>query len=738
MEFSHMTNKRFDPEVFGPRNDSKPWQKRPEDNRFCSYWQSKTVLPSAGRPETLPWDGLIRVRAWNEGDILRRGVNRVWPKSGAYPLAEGYVPVILGQGRASAKLVSPEEPICADGQPHEIVVQFVSARSGKPIEQGDVSWELVTDAPQPGGTVDPTQATIGKGDEGKVRFNYTPPELTYTPGASYRQDIRCFLGTDDKRRDAGTVTVFLSPEIRAEVSAKKCGLDFEPRYPLTLPCDTAPDRIVGHVGFVSLYPGFPDTFDVFDAAPLITVTTADGPVDISLQSRTDAKGNYTWTLPELTPGLAKIDAESPRRKRTLEPFREESAGDLDDPSFKIVTDYRDRLNNGYPKLHSLVGGPMMIDLARQPQVMARHLCDKLEQHCEKCKEGLRIEKDVLAATMLVDLLADHLLDVGMQNLGEFMKALWDLLNEFIQLGEKIFGALAKLGGKVLPYLIPPLRNMINLALPIVERFFPDAAMRIALTMEAMSRGMISPERVLQQLWGEASQAFIGAVRQSMQAIAAQAVQMIERAVAAGMLSKAAGLAQSQAVKALDELFEKLIAAPAQAYPIAAKEMLRDTLGLTKMSDAATRAIGATIKNIEAFEPYRGALGDGAAYLARIRRIADELADRERSRADLSHTFDALSASAEFMMTIATAVVFLSGFLAVGTAGAGVGPALAAGSAALVAREAAKKAIEKILALAKIGYKAYLGYLLVAAYAALLADYEFRTLEVTSSNPGATP
>ena len=124
--------------------------------------------------------------------------------------------------------------------------------------------------------------------------------------------------------------------------------------------------------------------------------------------------------------------------------------------------------------------------------------------------------------------------------------------------------------------------------------------------------------------------------------------------------------------------------------------------------------------------------------ARSVMFADELADRERSRADLSHTFDALSASAEFMMTIATAVVFLSGFLAVGTAGAGVGPALAAGSAALVAREAAKKAIEKILALAKIGYKAYLGYLLVAAYAALLADYEFRTLEVTSSNPGATP
>jgi hypothetical protein len=731
VEFSHMTNEQFDPEVFGPHPESRPWviaQPPSGDPRFCSLWKSMMALPHPERRETLPWDGMIRVRAWRDGDITARSVNRIRVRPGARPLAQAFVPVRLGPARIEARLVEPEEPVPADGQPHDIVIQFVTARTKKPVESGTVSWELATGARYPGGTLDPLSAVLTPSDQGKVRIAYTPPKLVYTPGAAYDQDIKCFVGSGEKRQEAGGVIVYVSPEVRAELSAKKCGLDFDPPYTLVIPAAAAPDRIEGHVGFVSLQPDVPEQFDVFDALPLVAALPEGARCDLTIDTRTDDKGRYRFTLPELTPGLARLAEDSARRRRVLEAFREESAGDFDDLSLQLLDRYRNRLRNNSQTFARLLTGDLLHDLAYEPVVFGRHLCTKPEADCEKCKEGMRILEAALAGTVLVDMLQEHLLDLGLKCLADFMAALLDVVLSFTKLAEKLFGLLGKMAGKMAPWMWPLVRGPLNVLLRIAERWFPIGVVQIRLTIDALERGTVNADQALGTLWQEAQTAMSAALVTAIQRTADYAKAALASTAGAGSVGNLGSGARDKAINAVADLLIGLVRNPTSADAArTGREALRDILGLQPMDAAARGAVGATVRNFDGFA-YAGQPGTAKLYLDELQAMVNQLNGVETWQGDVKFGWDVVAAAADFVMNVALVIAIGSALMAPFTAG----QSLWATGGALAARVLAAEVVGKVKSLVAISIVLYRAFLLIGAHGELVKAYELRTLAMTGS------
>jgi hypothetical protein len=742
VEFSHMTDSQFDAEVFGPHPTSQPWniaQPGSGNRRFCSLWQSHMVLPAAGRRETLPWDGHIRVRAWRKGAILGRSVNRVRLRPGATPLSQTYVPVRLGPAKIVAKLVEPAEPIPADGQQHDVVLQFVNKKNGRPVDSASVSWELATGARYPGGTVDPTTATIAKGDEGKVRFKYAPPKLTYTPSAAYDQDIRCYAGAGDARRDAEGVVVFVSPEVRAELTATKTGIEVKKPFTLVVPPDQAPDKIVGHTGFVSVEHEVPDRYHVFDALPRITALADGESCAITLDTRTDEAGNYVWRLPELAPGLAKFAEDSARRRRVLEPFKDESPGDFDRVALELLTKYRNRLNSSTSTLSRLLPRESVVTLAKHPNVLARHLSIKPEADYPKCREGTLILEAAIGGTVLVDGLQDYLLKTGLQCLFDFIAALWDALNTFLKLAERALGVLGSMGNTLAPWMLPLLRPPMNAMLSIAERFFPIAAAEMRLAMRQVESGKVPAGDALKAMLDPALQTIRQTLQSAVLRSAAAGKTLLQRIGTSGLIGaapgKAAEAARDKTIDAITGLLIDMIRDPSSdATHRASKEMLRDMLGLQPMDAAALRVIDGTVRNIDGFA-YPGQPGTAKAYLDGLPEILKRLKDADKSQADLKDEWDAVCAAVDLVTNWALFVAVVSALMIPFTAGGTVW--VTAGSVAM--RVVAMEMVGKLKAVAGLGIVLGRAYLLIGAYTQLLATYEARTLAMTSSSGlAATP
>lgn len=738
VEFTHMTNKRFDPEVFGPDPSSRPWviaQPGSGDKRTCSLWKSRTALPAPNRPETLPWDGRIRVRARRAGDIRSRGVGTVDLRRGAPLLAEAFVTVRLGNSKIIAKLISPELPIPADGEGHEVVLQFVRERSGAPVGGVEVSGTLETGARYPGGSFDPPSQLLPEGGDGKAKFTYYPPKLTYRPGAAYDQDLRCYVGPFDKRVEAGGVVLFVSPEVRAELTAKKCGLDWEliGPYTLIIPPDRAPDRVIPHVGFVSVENGFDDPYDVNDALPKVTVLAAGERCDISIDMRTNDRGIYQWMLPELAPGLAKVAMDDPRRRLTLEPFKQEVAADLDEISLAIAKRYQQRLTDTDAVLSRLVLHSLHQKLGSQPKVMAKHLCEKLETDCEKCREGLRIEAAMLAGTALVDRLATDLLEIGLQRLGELIKALWEVVYEFMRLGERIFGLLAQGFGKLGPRALQALTGTMDVMVRIIAPIAPDSAIAIRLAIAAVRNGNMGGDQAIKELWSHAHSGVSRILENGVLNMTQSAVHAVDSAVSSGLLSRALAKSRKEVITRIGKLLSKVINSGITWDPQTSQTYLRDALGLSKLEHKANRVVAVTMERVETFA-YPGVPGTAAAYLEEYRRINNEIDRQKRQSADISQAFGGLAAMADYVVTFTTAMAFLGAFLAPETAGASIAITLGA----LATREVALRMAKRVPKLLDAAAKGYSAYVLIPLYEELLTVYETRTLQMTDPTPTSTP
>jgi hypothetical protein len=610
-EFSHMTDRQFHPAVFGPHPDSKPWEDS-SNGRMCSLWKSNMVLPNARRRETLPWEGNIRVKAWKRGDIIGRpGPNRITLRPGAKPLAMAFVPVRLGPTKIKAEKLQPRDPIPADGLGHEVVLRFTNLRTGRPLKDAEVSWELATGEKYPGGTIDPGSAKLTEADGGHVRISYAPPALTYEPGGNYRQELRIFAGSGEHRREADPVILYVSPEVRAELLGEKCGIDFEPPYVLTIPPERAPEEVVGHHGLQPLDEDAPDSLHVFDATPTVTVLTNDGPREISLETSTDEldastneQGLFTWRLPELAPGLANVTA-GPRRRLELEPFKQESVGDFDENCRGLLGIYRGDLQTAKARetLNRLLLDTQLSALRRQPQVMAKQLAAKPETDCEKCKQGTRLVLASVKGTVIIDAVHAKLFD---QALDLVVKFAWDALDVLIKVkkvGDKIVEALTTVSGKaadLLVRLFGSMQGRIRSLADTARRLFPEIAQE--LDELASSVGPLAIRDNIVKLLQTAQNKILSALISLVRMVEENAVNLalrlstLDEAIGYGI-----GKGSEKIIKEASKAVQKVLSSSANSFATYAdmKAWLRSELPLG-MQERSRLVVGTTATNVAAF------------------------------------------------------------------------------------------------------------------------------------------
>lgn len=485
VHFSHMTGDMFRARIFGPHADSLPWivaKPGSGNRRDHSMWRSYAWLPDARHPEIVPFDGHIRVRAWGADDIEDRpGANMIRPRAGATPIVEQLVPIRLVPIKVAATKQLPTDPIPTDNLGHEVTLRFTRARTGRLLRNGDVSWEL-RDSPRcPGGTIDPKSKLLTVDDGGRVKFTYTPPALVYEPGGIYDQDLRIFSGSGEHRDEADKpVVLHVSPEVRVQLEGKKERLDFDPPYELTIQAGLAPEEVVGHHGFVSLDAEIPDKSDVYDATPLVQVETSGGLAEVVLDVRTDKSGTFQWRLPELAAGLTELPM-GPRRQMVLEPFAQESAGDLDAAMGTLVSAYRAYVRDPTTTatLARLLQSTLVTSLGDQPKVMARQLAEELESDGEKAVLGTDLVQAAIRGTVIIDGIHAKLFDQGIDLIVKFAVDLVEYAIRVKKLGETIVTYLLSTGpmrwaGSAISGMLSGLASLR----PIIARTFPELAQSV--------------------------------------------------------------------------------------------------------------------------------------------------------------------------------------------------------------------------------------------------------------------
>lgn len=494
--FSHRTGKSFPAEIFGPHPESLPWivaQPGSGNRRDRSRWMSKKALPDPQRTETLPLPGHIRVRAWGPKQIISRGPDEIEVVGDQYR-AQAFVPVNLVGPRILVRKIGPTEPCPADDAPTEIELEFSNAKTGEPVKTGTVSWKLKEGASSPGGTLSKEEHTFTEADGGRVKFDYHVPRLVYEPGRTWDQDFEVFSGTGQKRVPITPgVKVWVSPEIRATITAEKKGIAFAEPYQLIVAAHLAPCEIVGHIGFASKHPDIPDQLNVFDAKPKVKVQPESGEREITIEGRTAEDGTFHWHLPELVEGLKECPES--RRKLTLTPFEEGCAGDLDETGQRHVTNLLSYLRAGDgPALNRLLSTHNWEVVLRQPLTMARHLCKQLETEHEKAWLGTVIVNNELRGAVFADELSRSLFNQGIDLILKFLVDAVEVAFTVFKVGERVLKYLAstRIGGRIVRGLTwafeKALINGMRLARSTVQYAAPNLALAIDAAIDAITAG----------------------------------------------------------------------------------------------------------------------------------------------------------------------------------------------------------------------------------------------------------
>ena len=480
VHFTHKTDGTFRPRIFAPHNDSLPWvvaRAGSGNRRDKSLWKSNAWLPDPRHVEQVPLAGSIMVKAWESGDILDRpAADLVRLRDGATPIVEIPVPVRLVPVRVSGTRLLPSDPIPANGTSTEVTIRFTRTRTGRLLSGAQVSWELREGEALPGGALEPSGMWLGVEQGGHAKLQYTPPPLSYEPHGDYAQPLRLFSGAGEHRDESAAAPIlYVSPRVRARLLGKKPGLDFEPPYELDIAAGESPEELVVHHGFLSLDPTIDIRNDVFDASPEITVVTDRGEVAVAIDGRTDVAGTLVWKLPELVDGLAALPP-GPRRRMVLEPFQQESAGDLDDESYRIVRTYRAYLAD--PQIAStttrLLDQSLLGALRDQPRQQARQLCLQPREDVDKVRHGTDLVLAATRGTVIADTMHANLFDRALDLAVKFAVDLTDYLIRAYRLGDQLLAWLATTGPvRLLAYLGGGIVKLLRSMLPILSSRLPS-------------------------------------------------------------------------------------------------------------------------------------------------------------------------------------------------------------------------------------------------------------------------
>lgn len=201
----------------------QPWP-IPQSQNPETVWGSKKPLPDSQHPQiTLPTEGVgIRVRAW-DGPVTRspgaidRGDSKL--------VGEQVIPVVLGPVKVRITLKEPAMPIPADGKERTLTFALASLRTTKPVKNRELFWGLTATSEEAKGKVGTTD---GKSDEnGELKIQYTPPELTYKPGGSFSAKIEFYYDEAHEKSTDQDVDLLLAPRLKFRVSVEKKGLEFK-------------------------------------------------------------------------------------------------------------------------------------------------------------------------------------------------------------------------------------------------------------------------------------------------------------------------------------------------------------------------------------------------------------------------------------------------------------------------------------------------------------------------------
>lgn len=496
VHFSHKTGPMFRPRIFGAHPESLPWEvAQPGSNnrRDRSRWKSNAALPDSRHTEQVPLHGHIRVRAWGPKDITGRRPNEIAVPHSEGHLAEHNVPVHLVPVKVGVRKIEPKEPVPADDAPSAVELELYRIRTGEPLKRGEVSWKLREGARYPGGSFDVETKTLVPEDNGRVRFSYTVPRLLYEPGKAWDQDVDVHLGAGEKKQKLDGVVLFVSPELRATLSAEKSGLTFDPPTQVIVAAHRTPCELVGHCGFASKSPLLPDRVDVNDAKPILKVTCESGEVDVALDVRTASDGTFTWHLPELAPGLEGLPDS--RRKVKLEPFTEGAVADLDERGRELTKQLVAYIGSGQSGvvLGRLLGSAEQDAVNRQPMVMARHLSENVETVWPKAHHGTRIVEHDLRGAVLVDAVHAALFEQALDLIVKFLFDAIEALVEFSKAGERLLAYIAnsrigsRLGSLAIRFANWTASKLQSL-LPRLGRAFPSLAGTIDRFLMALGEG----------------------------------------------------------------------------------------------------------------------------------------------------------------------------------------------------------------------------------------------------------
>ncbi len=330
-------------------------------------WQSMMALPNRQRPDIkLPAQCRIRVRAWAPGADIQRSDWAIDARGGAMK-DQIYVPVFLTESKLAVEIVEPAMPIPAKGEPVTVTLQVWSETEDengavvrRPALDQEIQWEPVDERPAIASVFD---RKSGKTDgEGKIAFQYTPPEMYYYRGGRYYEDLEVSSGSGPGGSKIGKVRLLLAPNFKFKIGGKKqetidtieLGLTFDEQ-----------EVLVGAEQFVREIKG---KFEVGDINPVtdedvsygvawadVLISTFNGTDFVPLATggkqpmQTDLPGNFTWTFPELASHYGSGPNQQAGQVYALDPDNDELPEiRMNDPSSAELKEYEDKIDQFYP------------------------------------------------------------------------------------------------------------------------------------------------------------------------------------------------------------------------------------------------------------------------------------------------------------------------------------------------------------------------------------------------------
>ena len=489
VEFSHKTAEGFDPRMFGPHPDDRPWVVAPaggSNNREFSRWISKLALPHPDVKGVVPpVRTVIHVQVWPKGAITKRVKDEVVHRRGA--LLDDQIEVVLRPVALVPELVRPVGPFDADGKEVGAALRISRQRDGKPLKRGVISWEVKGEGSR-GTTVRPDQVELLEADGGETTLWVTPPELTYQPFERYRDDLIVYAGAGADRRQIGIVPLLLRPAIKASISADKKGFDREERGAIELKAISSACVIKGTVSYeaTNVDPHETKTFPVCHAA--VQIVCDDGKSSVDL--KTDEEGQFVWELPELEEVFKKIPEEreyelTADRERPVLSLSERREGPGQPSAEDVLAMYDDKVR-AYAPLE-LLSTPLQNDLKRYGLTFCGQLCKEPEASYDKIVSASELLRVGAAGASTWRSINDKLWARGGTDVANFLSEGLATLISAGNIGPLLATGLQKSVSALrrIPSIIPLLEEIVSVCTMITARLARGAPATLSAAFSAL-------------------------------------------------------------------------------------------------------------------------------------------------------------------------------------------------------------------------------------------------------------